>query len=887
LKHFIKKLLHPKILLSGSIFLILFFAGCSTQKNSFLNRNYHSITTKYNGFFNARESYRVGLKRLSEMHEDNYETVLSIFRYGSEQQMGSVSSNMDIAYQKASTAIRKHSMNIRGVEYNRWVDDSYFLIARSHYFRRDFNLAVLTFEYIIRQFESPLKYKSMIWVAKTYIQAEQYNNALQALERVSRNLEEGLLDDEAILLYNIVYADYYLQQEDFSQASQYLEEAIKLSGDRNQRTRLTFILAQTYHKERNYSAAQQAYASVLKLNPDFQMAFQARINMAMAFDTESGDARFILSELEGMLKDNRNREFRDQIYYALAQFSMRQNNADKAIEYYNLALENYRGNNSQKGVTFLRLGEIYFDRKEYQHSASMYDSTMVYLSREYPDYETAGRRNLVLKELATYLNTIEREDSLQRLASLGTTERNAILDQIIEDIQEEERLEREREQERALMRQQMARDGRSRTQPGGSGEGGWYFYNPSAISFGRNEFYAKWGERELEDLWRISNKRILAFGDTGDFGMDDDEMQEGGRVTRASLMENIPTTPEKMQASNARLARAYYNTGIVFKEKLNDITAAIQNFETLITRFPESDHKLYSAYFLYTMYDNSGNTIRAQTFKNLIIDEFPETDFAKILSDPDYVENVRARQAKVKQIYSNAYDAYQQARFNEALSFIQEAEKLEQSINQAGQFSFLKALIIGKTKEPEEFVESLIYVKENFEGTPVHEPAENLLAYLGSSGVVTDPESPRRGDRRRVEDPSGEFTEIMESTPFLFRPESVHFYVMVVNTRSARIRELRADINEFNRDMFSDNNLNISTLFFDERRQLVTITNFPDAEKAKDYGEQLTDELIKREHDNEHYQGFIISVDNYPIFYQERKLDEYLEFYNIAYSSEE
>ncbi|MFN2395957.1 MAG: tol-pal system YbgF family protein, partial [Bacteroidales bacterium] len=225
MKHFTEKLLHPKILLSGSILLILFFAGCSTQKNSFLNRNYHSITTKYNGYFNARESYHVGLKRLSEMHEDNYETVLSIFRYGSEQQMGSVSSNMDIAYQKSSTAIRRHSMNIKGVEYNRWVDDSYFLIARSHYFRRDFNLAVLTFEYIIRQFESPLKYKSMIWVVKTYIQAEQYNNAFQALERVSRNIEEGLLDDEALLLYNMVHADYHLQQENYRQASPYLEEA--------------------------------------------------------------------------------------------------------------------------------------------------------------------------------------------------------------------------------------------------------------------------------------------------------------------------------------------------------------------------------------------------------------------------------------------------------------------------------------------------------------------------------------------------------------------------------------------------------------------------------------------------------------------------------------
>jgi len=885
LKHLTGKPLHLKISLLGSLLLILFFAGCSTQKNTLLNRNYHSITTKYNGYFNARESYRDGLRRLSNMHEDNYENVLSIFKYGSEQQMGSISGNMDIAYQKASTAIRRHSMNIRGVEYNRWIDDSYYLIARSHYFRRDFNLAVLTFEYIIRQYDSPLANKSKIWVAKSYIQTGQFNNAFQALERTTRNKDEGLLDNEALLLYHMVYADYFLQQQNYLEASPHLEQAVRLSRNRNQRTRLTYILAQTYHMERNYPAAQKTYARVLKLNPDFQMAFQARINMAMAFDTESGDARFILSELEGMLRDSKNREFRDQIYYALAQFSMRQRNTDKAVEYYNLALENHRGNNSQKGLTFLRLGEIYFDQKEYRQAARLYDSTMVYLSREYPDHESAGRRNIMLRELAGNLRVIEREDSLQRLASLSNADRNAILDKIIEDIQEQEQIERELEQERARMRQDMARHGRSRTQMDGTSEGGWYFYNPSAMSFGRNEFYAKWGERDLEDLWRISNKRVMAFGDMGDFDMDGDEMQAGGRVTRASLLENVPTTPEKMEASNSRLARAYFNKGVLFKDRLIDTDAAINSFETLISRFPQSEHRLYSAYFLYTLYNAASNTNRALVYKNMIIRDFPDTDFAKILSDPNYAENVRIRQDRVKHIYKQAYEAFLAGNYELARDYAHQADTLEQSLEQAAQFSYLKALIIGKTSDTYDFVESLTYVKENFEGTNVYEPASNLLAYLGSSGLVTEDDSTRRRERSRSGDAeTDEMKDFMERSPFVYRPESVHFYVLVVNTRNLQIRQLRADINDFNRDSYSEDNLNLSTLFFDERRQLVTITNFPDSEKAYAYGQMLTGFLSQKEHNPEDYNGFIISVDNYPVFYQERKLEEYLQFYKIAYT---
>ena len=870
---------------------VLFFAGCSTQKNTFLNRNYHSITTLYNGYFNARESYRDGLRRLYNMHEDNYENVLSIFRYGSEQQMQTVAGSMDIAYQKASNAIRRHSMNIRGVEYNRWIDDSYFLIARSHYFKRDINLAVLTFEYIIRQYEdSPLKYKSKIWVAKSYIQSGQFNNAQQALERVTRNKEEGLLERQDLLLYNMVYADFHIQQQNYGKASPYLENAIKLSRNRNQRTRLTFILAQTYHQERKWAEAQQTYARVLRLNPDFQMAFQARINMAMAFDTESGDAGYILSELEGMLRDSRNREFRDQIYYALAQFSMRQNQKDKAIEYYELALENYRGNRSQKGLSFLRLGEIFHDRKEYLRSAQMYDSTMTYLSREYPEYEQAGRKNLLLRELATHIRIVEREDSLQRLAGLSTAERNAILDQIIEDLQEQERLDREQEQERARMRQEMARHGRSRTQPGGDGEGGWYFYNPSAISFGRNEFFAKWGERELEDLWRVSNKQIMAFGDMGDMDMMDEEGQmEGGRVTRASLMENVPTTPEKLKISNERMARAYYNKGLIFKDRLIDRESAINSLEAVISRFPKNENRLYSAYFLHGLFNEAGNTSQANFYKNLIINEFSDTDFAKILEDPNYAENLIQRQNQIKEIYKQAYEAYIAGNYSYARKLTLEADTLEKSLEQSAQFSFLNALITGKTSDAYDFIDQLTYVKENFEGTKVHEPATNLLAYLGSGAMgeefAADPGARRERERERDRGlEPGTRDEALEKSVFFYRPESVHFYVFIVDTRNMQIRELRNEINTFNRENFGDRNLNLSTLFFDERRQLITVTNFPDAANALEYENQIKEELRSKEYDLEQLKAFVISVDNYPVFYQERKLDEYLEFYRIAYT---
>ncbi len=873
-----------RLLLIGTF--ITLGVSCSTKKNTIVNRNFHSITTKYNGFFNARESYNAGVKKLEQLHEDNFEDVLSIFRYGSKQQASSVAGDMETAYQKASTAIRRHSMNIKGVEYNRWIDDSYFLIAGSHYFKGDYNLAILTFQYIIRQYESPLKYLSMIWIAKAQVRAGDYFNAQQTLERLSRDLGNGNFTTEARLFYNMVYADLFLQQKNYRQAAPYLTKAAELAPNKKLRTRLIYILAQSYQQDQNFRMAQQTYARVLKLRPDYQMAFQTRINMAMAFDPATGDSNFILSELQGMLRNNHNKEFRDQIYYALGQFSMRQNNESKAIEYYTTGLENFKGNKSQRGILFLRMAEISLNNKQYLNAADQLDSTMLYLSREYPAYTQASNQHSILKDLALNMRRIQREDSLQRLALMPPEQRNAVLDQIIEKIEEEERLEKQREQERTLMRQQMMRSGRNQAM-GAGGEGGWYFYNPSAISFGRNEFYAKWGERELQDLWRISNKRIISFGETATSGQEQSMSENSdGKVSRASLIQNIPTTPEKMEESKEKVALSHYNIGVIFKDRFNDPSSAISSFETLINNHPSHHNRLLGAYFLYLLHQQSNNIPRADIYKNLIIREFPETDFALILSDPSYRQKIAERENRFQSIYSSAYLAFSSGDYNKASNLINQGltDTTDLNRNLAARFKFLKALIFARTNQNEALINQLTLIRDNYKETEVHQPAMNLLAFLGTSGMLTASNIASVNGQQQLNGAAARPVTLPPGAAvFSNKPNSVHFYVFVVNTRNVQLRVIRNEINTFNRDAFADNSLNMSTLFFDQNRQLLTITNFPDAAKAMDYGARLNALLLDKDFDPSAYESFAISVDNYPVFYQERKLDDYLEFFRFWY----
>jgi hypothetical protein len=470
---------------------------------------------------------------------------------------------------------------------------------------------------------------------------------------------------------------------------------------------------------------------------------------------------------------------------------------------------------------------------------------------------------------------------------MNPEERNAILDNIIAQIEEEERLEREREQERALMRQQMARAGRNQTQ---GGDDSWYFYNQSAKSFGQNEFYAKWGERELADLWRISNKRIMAFSENGEILEDSDASEEEGKVNRTSLMENLPTTPEKLEASNQQIADAYYNVALIFKDRLKDNQAAIEYFEALINRFPQNENKLLSAYFLYNLYSQVADNNKANTYKNLIIREFPETDFAKILSDPSYRSNMIERQNRVQELYSQAYNAYATGNYSSVTSYYAQAirDSLEISREDEARFNFLHALVLARTDQMDSLAKKLTFVTENFTETQVHEPARNLLAYLNQGNLVGKDDMLNTDNEDSNPNLNNTLDELSpESRIFSFNPDAVHFYVLVVNTREAQIRQLRGEINSFNNANYQDNKLNMSTLFFDADKQLITVTNFANASEAIKYGNEIKSELYSKDYPETAFNGFAISVENYPVFYQERKLNEYIEFFNYSYTPTE
>ena len=491
--------------------------SCSTKKDTFTSRTYHNLTSHYNVYWNGRESLDEGIAEFNERVTDNYTEVLAVFNYGTDAEAQTIYPQMDRAIKKGSIAIQKHSMNFNGNEKVKWIDDCYMMIGEAYFYKKEYISARRTFNFINKEFgDNSIKYEAMLWLAQTYNQLEEYEKAEPLLNLITKDEGEGLVPLEVSNKLPQVYADHYIMQEKYELSIDYLYEALSYTPSRRVMVRMLFILAQIFQANDDLVRATDLYKQVIKKNPPYEMAFQAKINMAKSYDATSGDSKSLIKYLTKMIKDEKNKDYLDQIYYALAEVALKDNDLDKAIEYLALSVEKSIKNNHQKATSALKLADIYFDIPEYELAQAYYDTTMMFLTEDYPDYKNIKAKTTVLSELVVNLITIQYQDSLQRLVNMSTSDRNKIIDGIIAEYQAE--LERKR-QEEALERQleridqQNSRTGGgpiSPTMPVSTGKS-WYFYNEGTKSYGYSEFIKKWGKRKLEDLWRLKDKKLTAI----------------------------------------------------------------------------------------------------------------------------------------------------------------------------------------------------------------------------------------------------------------------------------------------------------------------------------------------------------------------------------------
>ncbi len=853
-----------------------------------MSRNYHNMISRYNIYFNGNESYKKGLKKIDRQFQDDFSKFLPVFKYGNEEIANSIAPDMDRAITKASKVITLHSITVKPdtkgkelserekefydrSEFNDWIDDSYLLMGKAQTLKHDYFLAIKTFKYLNREAQDKsIMYESLIWLSFVYNQQEEFERSGKILIEL---IEDPEFPKELNSVFFAVYADYFLKQEFFTQALEMLEQALGFENNKKRKYRLSYILAQVHEKVGNEQQAYKLYAKVVRMNPPYNMTFNARVRQAESFDVTLENVSEIKKILRKMLRDEKNVEYQDQIYYAFGQIALKEQKRDDAIDYFKKSALASVQNNKQKGVSYLSIADLYFVSDDYVPAQAYYDSALMSLNSEYPGFDIIAGKAANLTQLVSNIRIIEREDSLQMLAAMTPINRLAFIDQIISDLREEERRKLEQEAERPYNQSDYYESERRINQQLNQ-SGKWYFYNPAVVDFGRNEFKKKWGNRELSDHWRRKNKSVsemniaeIVEGEAG-FNMDSQPEEIGDKYNRDYYLKPIPLTDSLMKISDKRTENAIFAKGSVYMSDLKDLPRAIQSFEELITKYPNTDHLLSSYYYLYDMNSKTGNQSKTGFYKNQILRKFPQSEFAKVLSDPDYLRKRNEKEMEVYILYEQIYVAYLNNQYDYVIRECDQAFGSYPNHEILPKFRLLKAYAIGSISDVHTFKEALQNVVESSPDGEEKNRAIELITHFNTMVPELKEEDEQKASKQI----------------YKFLPEEPHIVVLAIVESGVNMNQLIFDIINFNFDKYPQTEFSTEKQTLDNGIRLVIIKGTGNAEGAMTYYRFLLKEnTVAEDLKSTKHKIFIISETNFNVFLGHGVLSVYEIFFNENY----
>jgi tetratricopeptide (TPR) repeat protein len=867
--------------------LFLFLTDCSVEKNTGTTRFYHGLTSRFNIYFNGYESFKEGLLKINKGYRDDFSEMLRVFENSDPSTVSLCSSDMERAIQKASKLISLKSITakpefdsrkelsekekalLEQKEFNEWVDDSYFLIGKARFYKHEFNEAAAVFSYCIAEANDPeIKIESSVWLARinnengSYIEANRILNEIEISASSPKSLKA---------IYYTTLADMFIKQKRYQEAIDPLSNSLKLIKGKSEKYRLTYLLAQLYEKSGDPGRAISLYRDVVKMNPPYDVEFNARINIAGVFDINSGNPEEIRKELERMLKDSKNKDFQDQIYYALGNMMKKEGKENEALNYYRKSALSSSVNQNQKGKSYLALAEYYYSKPDYMKAGKYYDSTVYFLDEKYPDFKDLKTKSQNLNSLVAQLTVIQSEDSLQKVAAMSQNERDALISGIIGKIIKAESEGKISEySDRANIGQYYENE--RRFQDNIAQEGKWYFYNQTALTFGRTEFRRRWGERRLEDNWRRSNKARVSIQQTT---AGQDENGKAKSDTSKAVMDykkpefylkNLPLNDSLIALSNEKIANAYFNAGKVFAEKISDRQKAAESYETLLSRFPENDLIPEALYDLYNLYKEE-NSQKSEISRQRLLEKYPGSEFSKIISDPDYYNKKISEIKQSEKLYQEAYNLYKLENFRESIAVCDSAIKNHQSDNLAPKFMLLRAYSIARISDERSFKEELTSLIKAWPETEEGKKAAEISAYLN----------------QKLPELKIEEDKVIAAELYVADTTSLYSFNVIIMDPSFNINQASFDVISYNIDNYTNNNYRAEGILVNNKYVKITVSGFANNSRAWEYYNSFRAEKLVRNTSGAQIMTFLINSDNAKKLDGDKNPERYYLFFNENY----
>ncbi|WP_193215867.1 type IX secretion system periplasmic lipoprotein PorW/SprE [Pseudoprevotella muciniphila] len=704
-----KKHISVVILLAVAMLLTV---SCSTQKNTAMTRFYHSFTANYNTYFNGHQAFTEGVQSQEKSNKDDYTQIIPVFPVGNESTRSAGKSNFETAIKKAEKAIKAHSIQAKPdlsarerrsakgkqklamVEYNPFLKNAWMMMGKSQFYKGEFIEAASTFGYIIRMYaaEPKVANEARTWLARCYSGIDWHYDAENTLRLVSKDSMTSRISKE----YQLSMADLLVRQEQFDAAIPFLTYSAKHTGSSLQKARLWFLLAQLYRMKGDTKLAYKSLSKTISKNPPFELDFAARIMQTQVLSTNSSQGVRMISKLKRMSHNPKYKDHLEQVYFAMGNIYLAREDTTNAIASYEKGRTKSTSSSIEKGVLLLKLGELYWDIRRYDHAQKCYSEAIGMLDKKREGYDEATRRSKVLDKLVPYTNAVHLQDSLQALSVMDEKDRNAAIDRAIEMEKARQEAERKAKKDSAAQARANEMDGDNGTLPGNNNRNNskgnanntgetvtWYFYNPQAVLQGKENFRKIWGQRKNEDNWRRSNRTVLAdIKEEIDLDNLTDEQkdslaQEEARadsiakaekdsmsldvnnpLKRDYYMKQIPFTQEQKDASNLIIMDGLHHAGVIMKDDMEDKDLAESMLGRVVNQYPTYSQMQDVYYQLFLMYLRWNEPDKAERYKLLLQEQYPESDTTKIVTNPNFERNMKFGRELEDRLYTETYEAF-------------------------------------------------------------------------------------------------------------------------------------------------------------------------------------------------------------------------------------
>jgi len=730
-----------------TVALVVFLAACSTKKDKFLNRNFQALNTKYNVLYNGEIALQTGITDLKSGYYDNFWETLPIERMQvSEEEMmpgDSRDPNFEKSEDKAIKAIQKRSMLIGGTERNPQVDEAHLLLGKSRYYDQRFIPALEAFNYILYKYPNSDKiYEAKIWREKTNIRLE--NDAL-AINNLTKLLNEIKFKDQIFADAHASLAQAYLNTDDNSKAIKSLKLATEYTKLTEERARYQFILGQLYDVQKAKDSSFVMYQNVIDMNRKSPRRYviQAHINQAKQFDYNNGDTLAFIEKFDKLIKDRENRAYLDAIYHQKALFYEAYEMKDHAVKNYNLSLRSRSQDTYLAASNYRNLAEIHFYKAKYQDAGKYFDSTLVMLQPRTREYNAIKKKRENLDDVIKYEGIAQKNDSILNILALSEDDRIAFYEDYIAKIKKEDETKAKAEKEEAKRQERLANqedaiaDGSTqaigaRPPSTGGTSSQFYFYNPASVAQGKIEFNKRWGKRNQNGYWRSSsgqskNTTEVVAGlekDNAEAALENKEEKENPRYLASFYTNQLPKTIKERDSLTKERNFAYYQLGIIYKEKFKEYELAANRLEMVLRNKPDERLVLPSMYNLYKIYEIIDKSKAAQ-MKDKIVSQYPDSRYAQILTNAVVGSQTLADDPDVA--YAQLFKLHESGDYRAVYFKLDEAIDKFTGEEIIPKLELLKATTNGKLKGLNEYKNGLNYVALNYPNKQEGKESEEFL----------------------------------------------------------------------------------------------------------------------------------------------------------------